>query len=180
MKAATVRVWDVFSRLFHWGLVLCIGIAWLTANTADGYHAAAGYVAGGLVIGRWVWGFIGSRYARFSQFVRTPRAVIAYLHAMLAHREARHLGHNPAGGAMIVALMLLVATTCISGWMMTTDAYWGVAWVQQAHEMLTDTLLVLMAVHVGGVVVASVRHRENLVLAMLTGRKRAPGPRDVD
>lgn len=76
--------------------------------------------------------------------------------------------------------MLLVAAICASGWMMTTDAYWGVAWVQKAHEFLTDSLLALLALHVGGVVVASVRHRENLVLAMLTGRKRAPSPRDVD
>ena len=179
MDMTTVRVWDVFVRVFHWCLVLCISVAWLSSNNAGTLHTAAGYFAGGLVILRLIWGIVGSKYARFSQFVGSPRIVIGYLKDVLARRAARYLGHNPAGGAMIVALIVSVAATSISGWMLTTDAFWGVLWVQKVHGFLADSLLVLTAFHVAGVVAASLHHRENLVRAMLSGRKRRPAPRDV-
>jgi cytochrome b len=173
MEATSVRVWDVFVRVFHWALVLCIGIAWASAyNTDSPIHNSAGYLAGGLVLCRVIWGFIGTRYARFSQFVCSPPIVIRYLRDIVAHREARYLGHNPAGGAMIVILMLMVAATCISGLMLITDAFWGVSWVQELHGFVANSVLFLVALHIGGVVVASLRHRENLVRAMLNGRKR--------
>ncbi|HAL37388.1 MAG TPA: cytochrome B [Polaromonas sp.] len=179
MEVKTIRVWDVFVRVFHWSIALCIGIAWLSSDNADTLHTTVGYISGGLVICRLIWGVIGSKYARFSQFVCSPGIVIGYLRAIFSHREARYLGHNPAGGAMIVALLLAVAATSISGWMLTTDAYWGVLWVQKVHRFLADSVSALVFFHVGGVVMASLHHRENLILAMLSGRKRQAGPRDV-
>ena len=173
MDATRVRVWDAFVRVFHWALVLCMGIAWASAyNTDSPIHVSAGYLAGGLVLCRAIWGFVGTRYARFSQFVRSPRIVFGYLRDMAARRETRYLGHNPAGAAMILMLMLAVAATCVTGIMLTTDPFWGVSWVQALHGFVAGSVLFLVTLHVGGVIIASLRHRENLVRAMLNGRKR--------
>jgi cytochrome b len=173
------RVWDPFVRLFHWGLVASFAVAWLVPGRSESIHFWAGYAAGGLIAMRLVWGIVGTRYARFAHFVRSPRAVIGYLAAIASGREARHVGHNPAGGAMIVALILGILTTSVSGWMMTTDAYFGDDTVQLVHSGAAHAVLALVLLHVGGVVLASVRHRENLVLAMISGRKRAAGSEDV-
>jgi cytochrome b len=130
-RPLSVSVWDPVVRIFHWSLVLSMGIAWLSTNSFEDLHSWAGYVAGALIALRLLWGFIGTRYARFVQFVKPPRSVLEYLRAMAAGREARYLGHNPAGGAMIVVLIIAAAATAISGWMLTTDAFWGVAWAQR-------------------------------------------------
>ncbi len=174
------RVWDPFVRLFHWSLVLSFGVAWFTPRSSEALHHWAGYAAAALITMRLLWGLVGTRYARFSQFVRDPATVARYLSDIVSGREARYLGHNPAGGMMVLALIVAMATTATTGWMMTTDAYFGVEWVENAHDLAAHGLLVLVLLHLGGVVLASVRHRENLVGAMVTGRKRAPGVGDVD
>jgi cytochrome b len=177
--AATVRIWDPLVRVFHWSLVASFAVAWLTAEDLKALHIWAGYAAGSLIALRLLWGVVGTRYARFSQFVRSPGAVAAYLRDIVTGREARYLGHNPAGGLMIVALIMTMATVCATGWMQTTDAYWGVEWVEELHEAVASIMLGLVGLHVLGVAVASLRHRENLVRAMVTGRKRAPGAADI-
>lgn len=169
---ASVRVWDPLVRLFHWSLVASFAIAWLSEE-GETLHNAAGYVVLALVAVRVVWGFVGSRNARFRDFVPTPAALLAYLRRMLAARAERHLGHNPAGGAMIVALLAMLALTAGSGWLMTTDRFWGVGWVEKLHEVSAWLTLALVGLHVAGVVLSSLAHRENLVRAMITGRKRA-------
>jgi cytochrome b len=177
--AATVKIWDPFVRVFHWSLVISFAIAWFTAEDVRALHEWAGYAAGALIALRLVWGLAGSRYARFSQFVRAPGTVAAYLRDIATGREARYVGHNPAGGIMILALILVLAAVCLTGWMQTTDAYWGVAWVEEAHEAVANLMLGLVGLHVLGVLIASLRHRENLVRAMITGRKRPPGSADI-
>ena len=117
-----------------------------------------------LVAARIVWGVIGSRHARFASFVSGPRAVLAYLRALRHGHAPRHLGHNPAGGAMIVALLALLVVVAGSG---------CVPWVDHLHHFSAHLLLVVIGLHLAGVVVSSWLHRENLVLAMLTGRKSA-------
>lgn len=174
-----VRVWDPFVRVFHWALAASFALAWLTAEDGERLHTTAGYLAGGLVIMRVVWGFIGPRYARFAQFVRLPAATIAYLRATAGGNEQRFLGHNPAGGAMIVVLLVAIAATSASGWLLTTDALWGSAAMQRAHSVLAHALVALVVMHVAGVVLASRRHHENLVRAMVVGKKRAASPGDV-
>lgn len=176
---AGVRVWDLAVRLFHWSLVASFAVAWISGDDWRDLHLWAGYAAAALVAFRLAWGLAGTRYARFRQFVRPPRVVVAYLRDLLAGREARYLGHNPAGGAMIVALLAALAGLCLTGWLQTTDAYWGVEWVEETHELLANLLLVLVGLHVLGVLLASLRHRENLVRALLTGRKRPAVPGDV-
>lgn len=170
---ATVKVWDPFVRIFHWTLVICFVIAYATGDEIERVHVAAGYTIAGLLAIRIVWGFVGPRYARFSNFVRPPREVIAYLRDLMTLRAPRYIGHNPAGGAMIVALLVALAGTCATGYMITTDAYWGSKLVEHIHEFLANLTVGLVVAHVLGVLIASFEHRENLVASMISGRKRA-------
>jgi cytochrome b len=166
-------------RLFHWSLVTSFAVAWLTGDELMSVHEWAGYAAGGLVALRLVMGFVGSPYARFRQFIRSPGKIAAYAGDILHHREARYLGHNPVGGMMVMALLGALAALALTGWMQTTDAYWGVDWVEEVHELLANALLVLVMLHIAGVLLASLRHRENLVRAMITGRKQAARIDDI-
>ena len=134
-------------------------------------HDAAGYVVLGLIAVRLVWGVIGPEHARFASFVPGPTRLVDYLRGLARGRPARFLGHNPAGGAMIVLLLAAVLTAAASGWLMTTDWFWGVGWVEELHETAAWLALALVGVHVTGVLVSSLLHRENLVRAMITGNK---------
>ena len=173
------RVWDPVVRLFHWSLAASFVVAYLSRHASADVHQVAGFAAAGLVVLRLVWGWLGTPYARFSQFVRHPATVVRYVAAIVSGREARHLGHNPAGGAMILLLMAAMIATSLTGWMMTTDTYFGVVWVETLHGLCGHGLLVLVLLHLGGVALASVRHRENLVRAMITGDKRQATEGDV-
>lgn len=176
---ATTRVWDLFVRIFHWSLAASFAVAWISGDDWKSLHIWAGYAAAALIAMRLLWGVMGTHYARFTQFVRPPLVVADYLRDVATGREARYLGHNPAGGAMILALLVTLAGLCISGWLLTTDAFWGSEAMEGIHEMLAYLALVLVALHIAGVVSASIRHHENLVRAMITGRKRMSGPADV-
>lgn len=178
MPPATIKVWDRFVRVFHWTLVAAFVVAYATGDELERVHVAAGYTIAGLLAVRIVWGFIGPRHARFANFVRPPREVLIYLRDVLLLRALRYLGHNPAGGAMIIALLAALTSTCATGYMMTTDAYWGAKWVEELHQFLANLTVGLVAAHIIGVLVACFEHRENLVAAMITGRKRPGAPTD--
>lgn len=173
MPPATIKVWDPFVRVFHWSLAALFLIAYATGDEIEKVHVAAGYVIAGLLAARLIWGVIGPAYARFSNFVRPPREVIIHLRHLALLRARRYIGHTPAGGAMIIALLATLIGTCITGYMMTTDAYWGAKWVEEAHECLARLTIGLVAAHIFGVLVASFEQRENLIRSMVTGRKRA-------
>ncbi len=173
---ATVKVWDLFVRIFHWSLVASFAVAWITADELDRLHEWTGYAAAALVSARILWGFVGTKHARFSDFVRSPWAVLGYLGDIMRGKAHRHLGHNPAGGAMIIALIIGILGLGLTGWMMSTDAFWGVDWVEEVHEVLANGMLVLVALHLIGVLSASLLHGENLIAAMITGRKRREEP----
>ncbi len=173
MNARTIRVWDPYVRLFHWSLVASFAIAWWSADDWHTLHHWAGYAAMALIAFRLIWGFAGTPYARFSQFVRAPTTVLGFVRAMLRREEPRYLGHNPAGAVMILALLGAMLATGVSGWMMTLDRFWGAEWVEEVHEVLADGMLALVVLHVAGVIWTSLAHHENLVRSMLTGMKRA-------
>ncbi|MBP1847434.1 cytochrome b [Rhizobium petrolearium] len=179
MKAAAnrppqmVRVWDPLVRIFHWSLVTLFAFSFLTGDEWKSVHIYSGYVIIVLLALRVIWGVVGSRHARFSDFVYHPLTVLSHLRNSLAMRAKRYIGHNPAGGAMVVALFFMLSGIVTTGYMMTTDAYWGIEWVEETHKALVYITLGLVALHIGGVVLASIEHRENLVRAMITGRKRA-------
>ncbi|MCI2395715.1 cytochrome b/b6 domain-containing protein [Aliiroseovarius sediminis] len=197
-----IRVWDPLVRLVHWSLVVAFAIAWLTGDESESWHIWAGYAAAGLIGLRLIWGLVGPRYARFSQFVRGPGTVTRYLRDMLRGREARYVGHNPAGAVMVLALLVTLSATAFTGWLMVEPArmaylpdlaqFVSPAFaddnakrggdeeaLEEVHEMLANLLLVLVVLHIAGVILASRRHHENLPRAMITGRKRAPSPEDI-
>lgn len=170
--SAMVKIWDPFVRVFHWSLVTLFVAAYVTGDDATRVHIALGYAIAALIALRVAWGFIGPRHARFSSFVRSPSTVLAYLRDMALLRGPRYLGHNPAGGVMIVALLAMLAGTGVTGYMMTTGQFWHVKWVEEVHETLAHLTVVLIVFHVLGVLLSSFVHRENLVKSMMTGRKR--------
>ena len=174
MRPASVKVWDPFVRVFHWALVVAFATAWYSGGIWDNPHLVAGYIVLALVVARIVWGFIGSRYARFSDFIYGPRVMLRHLADMLRMRAPRYLGHNPIGGAMVITLLATLLVICITGVMMTSDAYWGMEWVDNLHATASTFALVLVGLHIGGVIFAGIEHGENLVRAMITGKKRAP------
>jgi cytochrome b len=167
-------------RCLHWALVLSVIAAWASTEWFVGWHQGAGYVALGVVVLRLLWGVVGSRHARFTQFVRSPRDTLSYARLLWRHREPRYVGHNPLGGWMVLALLACVAGLCVTGWLYTTDRFWGDEVVDRLHQALAWALLGLALLHVAGVVFTSFRHRENLVRAMLDGLKDRPGRADVD
>ena len=173
MASATAKVWDPLVRVFHWSLAASFAVAWLTADEMQSLHEWAGYAAAALIGFRLLYGLVGLRYARFSQFVRGPRTTAGYTADLLKRREKRYLGHNPLGALMVIALLVTMAAIAATGFMMTTDAYWGADWVEEVHETLANLMLALVVLHVLGVVFASLAHHENLVRSMITGRKRA-------
>ncbi len=183
-----IAVWDPLVRVFHWTLVVAFFTAYLTEGEAETLllHTWAGYVVAGLVLVRVLWGFIGTRHARFRDFVFRRDRVQAYLLALLRLQAPRYLGHNPAGGWMIVLLLLSLACTCLFGlgtYAIADNAGPLAAWLgglgelwedvfKEVHELFAKLTLLLVAIHVAGVLVESLLQRENLIRSMFTGRKR--------
>jgi len=178
-----VRIWDIFVRVFHWALVSTVFIALVTEDDMLNLHIIAGYAVGILIIARIFWGLVGPEYARFTNFVYAPKTIITYLRGLKQRTASRYLGHSPAGGAMIIFLMVTLLLTTISGlsiyakpgsafdFLIVQNAFFSGA-IKDAHEALAGTLWVLIALHVAGVIYTSFIHRENLVSAMITGLKR--------
>lgn len=170
-----ILVWDLPTRLFHWLLVLSFFGAWLTAESERyrDLHVMLGYSLLGLIAFRLVWGVIGTRYARFSEFVRPPHAAFRYLKSLVSGKAEHFTGHNPAGAIAIVLLLLLGIASGISGWMTYNEM--GGEWMEEGHEVFSNLMLAVVGVHVIGVIAGSLAHRENLVRAMVTGTKHG-GP----
>lgn len=169
--AKKILVWDTPVRVFHWLLVLSFVGAYLTAESERWrlLHVSLGYTMGGLVAFRVLWGLLGTRYARFSSFVRGPAAVLRYVRSLLKGQPEHHVGHNPAGAVAIVLLLLLSSAVVATGWAIYNEV--GGKWMEELHEGSTNFMLALVGVHVAAVVVSSWLHQENLVRAMVTGNK---------
>lgn len=166
-----ILVWDAPVRVFHWLMVLSFFGAYLTAESERWrlLHVTLGYTMAGLVAFRIVWGLIGTRYARFASFVRGPAAVMRYLRSLLRGRAEHHAGHNPAGALAIVALLVLTFAVAATGWATYNEV--GGKWFEELHEGTANLMLALVGVHVLAVVLSSWLHHENLVGAMISGRK---------
>jgi cytochrome b len=167
-----IPVWDLFVRVFHWGTVGLVAVCFLSSDDKS-LHEPVGYAVLALVLARLAWGVVGSGHARFADFVVRPATVLAYLTALRRGGGRRYVGHNPAGGIMVLALLATLLAVTISGWLSETDRFFGVEWVSQLHSLSSDVLLGLIACHLVGVLVSSLLHRENLAAAMITGRKPA-------
>jgi len=163
-----VRVWDPLVRVLHWSLAGCFVVAYATGEAILSLHELAGYAVVAIVGVRALWGLVGPKHARFDDFVPGPGTLVAYLRDLLAGRPKRYLGHNPAGGAMIVGLLTALLATSGTG-VLTLS---GGEAVEELHEAAANLTLALVLVHVAGVVLSSLLHHENLVRAIITGRKR--------
>ncbi|KIU50106.1 MULTISPECIES: cytochrome b/b6 domain-containing protein [Bradyrhizobium] len=170
--AASVQVWDLPLRLWHWALAILVLIAWLTPNAYDRLHRIAGYAVIGLLAFRLIWGFAGTRYARFGRLGVRLRAAPRYIWNLRRGITGRYIGLNPAGTAMLVTLLLLLAVSAITGAMAVTVTFFGVWWVEDTHAYASDAVIILVGLHVLGVIVVGLLQRQNLVRAMFTGRKR--------
>jgi len=172
MINSRILVWDLPTRLFHWLLAASFAGAWLTAESERlrDLHVLLGYTFAGLIAFRLIWGLAGSRYARFSSFVAGPRSVFAYLRSLFSRAPQHHIGHNPAGGWAILAMLGLGIVTAVTGYLTFNDL--GGHALEEAHELAASAMLALVVVHILGVLVSSLIHRENLVRAMVTGYKR--------
>lgn len=207
-----VAVWDPLVRWGHWALVAAFAIAYLSAEEEGAspatLHIWGGYVVGALVLLRLAWGFVGPQRARFTDFIYRPATALHYFTGLLRGHARRYLGHSPAGGAMVVTLLVSLAATVGTGWIaynspsravqMTNPSHIAAAayangaeqqqehraaalaksngeesFVAELHDALANITLALVIMHVLGVGLASFVHRENLVAAMITGRKRA-------
>jgi cytochrome b len=170
-RAERILVWDAPVRVFHWLMVACFAGAWLTSDGERWrlVHVTLGYTMLGLVAFRVLWGLLGTRHARFSQFVRGPGAVARYLGSLVRGRPEHHTGHNPAGAVAIVLLLGLTLAVGATGWATYNDL--GGEWLEEVHEAIATLMLAIVVVHVAAVAVSSWLHKENLVRAMLTGRK---------
>ena len=182
-----IKVWDPFVRIFHWGLVISFAIAYVSEDEILGIHTLAGYVLLGLLSLRLVWGFIGTRHARFSDFTYSSTSIRAFIRDTLKLRARRYIGHNPAGGAMIFLLIASLLLTSITGLaiygaaehagplagLLTNSSEFMKEVFEETHEFFANFTLFLVFIHIAGVIVESFIHRENLAKSMITGYKRA-------
>ncbi len=186
-SATEVRVWDPLVRVFHWSLVVFFMIAFATEDDWLYLHSFAGYSITGLLMFRILWGLIGTRHARFSDFITPPSTVREYLKSMLSGRPKHYLGHNPAGGMMVITMLVVLLLTAFSGMATlateglgplanTFFAGWSEDWLEDIHETLANLALLLVIIHIAGVILSSVVHGENLIKAMIHGRKHSQPP----
>jgi cytochrome b len=179
----SVTVWDPFVRLFHWSLVMFFFIAYITEDDWLRVHVIAGYCISVLIGYRIIWGLVGSRYARFSQFIKSSATTIDYLKQLFRLKAPHYIGHNPAAAVMIIALIVSIVAICLSGIVIIAAENQGplagtafssinAEWMEDIHEFFANFTLLLVFVHIGGVIVSSLLEGENLVRAMITGRKK--------
>ena len=219
-----INVWDPLVRIFHWTLVVAFIIAYFTAEEENPVHIYSGYVVLGLITFRVLWGIIGTKYARFSNFLYSPAAVVQYIKGLIGNKPEHYLGHNPLGGWMIMALLLCLFVVTLSGLKLyaveegrgplaansgglslISNAYAdrdeededddddnrsttehegrshhsekeGEKFWEEIHDASTDIMLFLILLHIGGVILSSYMHKENLVRSMVTGVKEVEAP----
>jgi cytochrome b len=166
-----ILVWDLPVRVGHWLMAVAFVVAWLTGESEEWrlVHAVAGGTVFGVVLFRLFWGLFGTRYALFADFTRAPAAALAYLKSLLGPKPQHYVGHNPAGGWAIVMLLALALVSGATGWLGYQDI--GGDWLKELHEGAANAMLILVLIHLGGVAVGSLAHRENLPRSMVTGRK---------
>jgi cytochrome b len=166
-----ILVWDMPTRVFHWLQVLSFSFAYLNAfsERMRNYHVALGYILLGLLVFRLLWGFIGTRYAKFSSFLFNPKQIFTYLQSLFRGSPAHYLGHNPAGSVSVWLLLALGLFVCVTGVMALQDDASDL--VVDMHGLATNVMLGVILLHLIGVLISSILHRENLVRSMITGHK---------
>lgn len=178
MKSSTVRVWDPLVRVFHWSLVLLFTANAILTDPEGRLHERVGYAILILLAVRLAWGLIGTRHARFADFPPSVPAAVAQAREMATWRRHGHLGHSPLGALMIYNLFVTLAAIGLTGYMMGTNMFFGIEWVEEAHEALVSWAELSVVVHVAAVIVESRRLGYNLARSMVTGLKPAEGMKE--
>ena len=178
--------WDLFVRVFHWTLVLSFAMAWFTGEfSVDDLHSWFGYLITLLIVGRFIWGFVGSMNARFKSFIYSPNETVAYLKSIVQNNPKHYASHNPAGAVMVFALLVVLAVMVGSGFIFEAwGEYEGPLWSMQVaisdacghlarslHKFLPEVLLAMVGLHLLGVLVATIQHKENFVMSMINGQE---------
>jgi len=186
-NSSLINVWDPLVRFFHWSLVIVFIVAYITEDDFLDIHTIAGYFILFLILSRILWGLVGTRYARFADFIYSPKTIKQFISDTFSFKAKRYIGHNPAGGAMIILLMMSLLVCTITGiavygaeehagpmasWFINNTSFWGEA-LEEVHEFFANFILFLIVIHIFGVAVESFIHQENLAKAMVTGKKIA-------
>lgn len=166
-----IVIWDKYVRLFHWSVATLFLLDFWVLEGGDPPHNWVGYAIGFLLIGRILWGFIGSHNARFSSFFPTPTRLRQHLADMKVGRVDPHEGHNPVGALMIFFLLTLLSLIVLTGWMQRWDMFWGVAWVEEMHEVLANIAMIAVVIHITAVVVMERKLGISLIRTMITGKR---------
>lgn len=169
-----LNVWDPFVRVFHWGVALGFAANALVVDDDGKLHQWIGYAIVALVLARILWGLIGTRYARFTSFPPSLSGAFGQLREMTSGERHIHVGHTPLGALMIYNLLAALLVIGLSGWLMTTDAFWGVEWPEELHEGAVAWAEISVVMHIAAVLFESWRTRVNLPRAMVTGCKDLP------
>ena len=178
-------IWDIPTRLFHWLLVFSLVGQYVTAELMDNAmqcHFYLVYFTLGLIIFRIIWGFVGSDYARFGQFLYGPKAVVGYLSTLFARNSHAHAGHNPLGGWVVVVMITLVMIQAVSGLFMTDDVFLDGPWRSAVEDATLDTmsflhnnvfnvLLAVIVLHIAAIGFYAVYKKQRLAPAMVHGKK---------
>lgn len=168
----SILVWDAPTRLFHWLLVICFAGAWLSSESErlQMIHYAFGYSAAALVLFRLVWGLVGTKYARFTQFIRGPKEIIGHLGAAFRGHQHESPGHNPAGGIVMLGLMMIILLIALTGYLSVKEFLGD--FMSEAHEIIASLALALVVIHIAAAVIMSLLQKESLIKAMVTGKKQ--------
>ncbi|WP_116132107.1 cytochrome b/b6 domain-containing protein [Tropicimonas sp. IMCC34043] len=173
-----IKVWDPLVRVFHWSLVTLFAANALFTNGEHKLHRWIGYTILALIAVRILWGFAGRGYARFASFPPSISAAVSQVSDMVLGRTPLHRGHTPLGAYMIYNLLLTLGVICVSGYLMTTDMFWGVEWPETVHKAAVTWAEISVVLHVSAVIIESRRTRINLPSAMITGYKKIPAELD--
>ena len=180
MSSRIYRVWDPLVRVFHWSLVIAFAANALFTDPESNLHEWVGYAVVALIGLRILWGLVGSHYARFTSFPPSAKGAMDQLSDIATGRKRTHLGHTPLGALMIYNLLLTILAIGATGYMMTTNAWWGIEWVEELHEVLVTWAEFSIVAHVGAVIWESLRTGVNLPRAMVSGVKTVPEGVKVD
>ena len=182
MNLQTITVWDPLIRIFHWSLLIAYTVAYFTQEQDYNRHLQSGYFILALIAVRLSWGVIGTQYARFTNFIYRPSTIYQYIKALINKQPPAYKGHNPAGGFMVMLLLICLLILCISGVALdaaenrsgpfaNTHLFLYQDIIVGVHSVFTYISLTLIVLHITGVLFSSFIHKENLVRAMITGKK---------
>lgn len=167
-----IPIWDIVVRLFHWSIVLLFFLNFFVLEDGENLHKWAGYLMGGFLLLRLVWGFVGPRNACFHCFCPTFKRISHHVVAIRSGCIDPTEGHNPIGGLMIFLLLFMLSLTVVSGWMLTLDKFWGVEWVEELHETAANITLLAVIIHVSAVIIMERILGISLIRPMITGKRR--------